>query len=52
MANKLIHIGRPIEMDDDWFINKLELLEKAVKDESLEIKKIVSEIVPTYQYRN
>ena len=46
--NELIHIGHPIEMDDDWFMEKLDELDEASKQESGEIKKIVEEIVPTY----
>jgi len=48
--NKLIHIGKPIEMDDDWFREKLEELNEASKSESDRIREIVHEIVPTYQY--
>ena len=47
-ANKLIHIGKPIEMDDELFKKQLERLEKAYKEESTDMKKIVAEIVPTY----
>lgn len=35
-------------MDDDWFMEKLDELDEASKQESGEIKKIVEEIVPTY----
>ena len=49
--NKLIHIGKPIEMDDEWFVEKLADLGKAIREETEEIKKIVSEIVQTYQYK-
>lgn len=48
--NKLIHIGKPIEMDDAWFRVKLEELNEASRQESDRIREIVSEIVPTYQY--
>jgi len=47
--NKLIHIGKPIEMDDDLFEKQLEKLEKACKEESEDIKEIVAEIVTTYK---
>ena len=47
--NKLIHIGKPIEMDDDLFKQQLLRLEKAYKEEALDMKEIVSEIVPTYR---
>ena len=48
--NKLIHIGKPIIFDDDWFRAKLEDLNEASKAESERIKEIVAEVVPTYQY--
>ncbi|MBE6922250.1 MAG: polysaccharide biosynthesis protein [Ruminococcaceae bacterium] len=48
--NKLIHIGKPIEMDDDWFREKLHELDEASKSESDRIRMLVSEVVPTYKY--
>ena len=50
-ANKLIHIGKPIEMDDEEFRQQLERLEKACKAEVSNIKDIVAEIVQTYQLK-
>ena len=47
--NKLIHIGKPIEMDDELFRRQLERLNKASRDEVENMKDIVAEIVPTYQ---
>ena len=49
--NKLIHIGKPIEMDDDWFLEKLHELEEASKEETDRIRELVSEVVPTYKYK-
>ena len=49
--NKLIHIGRPIEMDDGWFEARLQELDEASRHESDEICYIVSQIVPTYKYQ-
>ena len=49
--NELIFIGKPIEMDDEDFKEKLELLDQASRMESDQIKEIVAQIVPTYQYR-
>ncbi len=49
--NKLIHIGKPIEMDDEWFMSKLKELDEASRSESDRIREIVSEVVPTYQYK-
>ena len=50
-ANKLIHIGKPIEMDDDWFMEKLRDLEEASYQETDYIREIVAEIVPTYHFQ-
>ena len=49
--NKLIHIGKPIEMDDEWFRQKLTELDLASRQESDQICALVSEVVPTYQYK-
>lgn len=49
--NELIFIGKPIEMDDEDFKKKLDLLDQASRMESDKIKEIVAQIVPTYQYR-
>ena len=46
--NELIYIGKPIEMDDEDFREKLEVLDRESKRESGRIKEIVAEIVPTY----
>ena len=50
--NKKIHIGRPIEMDDEWFREKLKELEAACNSETDRIRELVSEVVPTYCYRS
>ena len=50
--NHLIHIGKPIEMDDDWFREKLLALDNASRAESEKMKQIVAEIVPTYHYEH
>ena len=46
--NKLIHIGKPIEFDEDLFVHQLEELNELSKMDSPDIKKRVAEIVPTY----
>ena len=48
-ANKLIHIGKPIEMDDALLEQQLKRLDEASREESEDIKDIVAEIVPTYK---
>ena len=46
--NKLIFIGKPIEMDDEWFKKKIEELDRDSKEDDENIRKYVQEIVPTY----
>jgi FlaA1/EpsC-like NDP-sugar epimerase len=46
--NKLIHIGQPIEMDEDKFLRQLEELKEVCLMEPLEIRKLIKEIVPTF----
>ena len=47
-SNKMIHIGKPIEMDEMRFFAQLEKLNTAAKEESPDIRDIVMEIVETY----
>ncbi|MBP3660435.1 MAG: polysaccharide biosynthesis protein, partial [Oscillospiraceae bacterium] len=47
-ANKLIHIGKPIEMDDEKFKEQLSRLDAAYRVEASNMKELVAEIVPTY----
>ena len=49
--NKLIHIGKPIEMDDALFKEQLKELEQAAKSENGQIKDIVARMVPTYKQK-
>ncbi len=48
--NKLVHIGAPIEMDDEWFREQLSRLDEASRREDGDIRELVSRIVPTYRY--
>ena len=48
--NRLIHIGKPIEMDDEKFLAQLDQLYKEVLTEPKDIREAVSQIVPTYHY--
>ena len=48
-ANRLIHIGKPIEMDDEKFAAQLDCLKAACQAETESMKDIVAEIVPTYR---
>ena len=47
-ANKMIHIGKPIELDEMKFFSQLEKLNTAARQESPEIRDLVKEIVQTY----
>ena len=49
--NKLIHIGHPIEMDDELFLQQIHRLDQISKQEvePMEMKRVVSEVVTTYK---
>lgn len=47
-ANKLIHIGKPIEMDEETFFDKLAELKEACYNDDERIKEKVQKLVPTY----
>ena len=47
-ANKLIYIGKPIQLDEEIFYEQLQALHDAAVDETKNIRKLVQEIVPTY----
>lgn len=49
-ANRMIYIGKPIEYDDELFEKQLQRLQEASINESEDIRALVREIVPTYQY--
>lgn len=47
--NKMIHIGKPIDMDEERFMHQLIQLRDAANEDSDAIRAMVKEIVPTYQ---
>lgn len=49
--NERIHIGRPIEFDEEEFLKDLEELYQSAYAETDHMKKIVKKIVPTYHLR-
>lgn len=51
-ANKLIHIGRPIEIDEEKFFDQLAELKEACYRDDEAIRDLVEEIVPTYQRKD
>ena len=49
-ANKMIHIGKPIEFDKEHFEEKLvKLKETAYSEDQDDIRECIKEIVPTYK---
>lgn len=46
--NELIHIGKPIEMDDEYFFAVLHEMRQCMKDDTFDIRSLVKQIVPTY----
>lgn len=50
--NQLIHIGRPIEMDEEKFLAQLERLKEYVVEEPDDIRSYIQDIVPTYSIQN
>lgn len=46
--NKLIHIGKPIEFDENKFLDSLDALYKAAYSETDDIRSMVKKIVSTY----
>ncbi len=49
--NERIHIGKPIEFDEEEFLKDLEELYQSAYAETEHMKKIVKKIVPTYNLR-
>ncbi len=50
--NKMIHIGKPIDMDEEAFLKQLEELKEYVVEEPSDIRTWVQRIVPTYSIQN
>ena len=49
--NEMIHIGKPLEIDEPRFLAQLEELEKACQDNSRDIFRLMEEIVDTYHHK-
>ncbi|MBD5521026.1 MAG: polysaccharide biosynthesis protein [Lachnospiraceae bacterium] len=49
-ANAMIHIGRPIELDEQEFFAQLKELKDECMIESSDIRHLIKKIVPTYNY--
>lgn len=49
-ANKMIHIGKPIELDEHEFFAQLKELKDECQIENSDIRPLIKKIVPTYHY--
>ena len=49
--NHMIHIGKPIEMDEEEFLRELTELDISVMAETDQVRMLVKKIVPTYHYQ-
>ena len=49
-ANKMIHIGKPIELDEHEFFTQLKELKDECQIENSDIRPLIKKIVPTYHY--
>ncbi len=49
-ANRMIHIGKPIEVDEQEFFVQLKELKDECQIESSDIRPLIQKIVPTYHY--
>ncbi len=50
-ANKMIHIGKPIELDEQEFFAQLKELKDECRIENSDIRPLIKKIVPTYHYQ-
>lgn len=50
-SNKLIHIGKPIEINEEEFFVQLKHLKDASVSEDQDIREMVQQIVPTYHFK-
>ena len=49
--NHMIHIGKPIDIDEVQFEQDLKALGEAAVSEEKDVRELVKKIVPTYQYK-
>lgn len=49
-ANRMIHIGKPIELDEHEFFAQLKELKDECQIENSDIRPLIKKIVPTYNY--
>ncbi len=49
-ANKMIHIGKPININEMEFFADLKILKEESKEEHTDIRPLIKKIVPTYRF--
>jgi FlaA1/EpsC-like NDP-sugar epimerase len=49
--NSMIHIGKPIDLDENKFLQQLEELQNVNLMEPADIRNLIKEIVPTYSFK-
>ena len=49
--NHTIHVGMPIQMDEENFFTRLQELKEDAYNETEDIRSLVKELVPTYIYQ-
>lgn len=49
--NNLIHIGKPIDIDEKDFHEKLKILKEKVYEEVKDVRPLIQELVPTYKFK-
>lgn len=47
--NKMIHIGKLIEFDEEAFLQRLDEMYKPIASEQVDVRAFVKEMVSTYQ---
>ncbi len=50
--NNLIHIGQPIDIDEELFLKTLEEMRVSMYDENVDVRALIMKIVPTYVPNN
>ncbi len=49
-SNEKIYIGKPVEIDEDKLVKTIKALESIMYDDFSDVRSLVAELVPTYQY--
>ena len=50
-ANSMIHIGKPLDIDEDELFEQLKILKDLIRVEDQDVRPVVKKLVPTYNYQ-